>query len=287
MNHFSSLPSELRLMVWRYAVDMVYDSRPPCAWSLAYRAPYLSIQLDEFPLPKPKSKSTLAVFQINRESRHEAISRYLLFKARSGSKRGRVRADTDVFILDASVLTEMACTPEWQSPHFARNSFHYCLVTWPPPLAAIYSQSWHNLAFVRKILLPSVCFTYLYRSQLAPLLRLPCLHTIYLDFGSPLRSAARDYSVEMFRAKDDRLGLAGTRRDEFHAWYQEHSDLLIDPQLKRSGGGEQMNELTKALFLKWQRIFLDDVLAGWEPFARKGVTGILVSELYYGLQTEI
>ncbi|KAI2467374.1 hypothetical protein F4781DRAFT_314537 [Annulohypoxylon bovei var. microspora] len=292
MNRFSSLPPELRLMIWRYAVDLVYESRPPCAWPLVYRAPYLSILLDGFPLPM----TTEAVFQVNRESRHEAVSRYLLFKARDSPKRGRVRADIDVFILDVGVLAEMACAPEWQShspsPHFIRNCR---VVVWPPPLAAIYSQSWHNLAFVRKILLPSVCFTYLYRDKLAPLLGLPCLHTVYLDFGSPLRSAASDYAVKMFRAKVDIPGLTSTtstststtRRDEFHAWYQEHSDLLVGAELKRTSGTDQMNELTKTLFLKWQRIFLDDVLAGWEPFARKGVAGILVSELHYGLQTEI
>ncbi|KAI0886527.1 uncharacterized protein GGS22DRAFT_114650 [Annulohypoxylon maeteangense] len=301
MNRFSSLPPELRLMIWRFAVDMAYESRPPCVWSLVYRAPYLSILLDGVPLPM----TTEAVFQVNRESRHEAVSRYLLFKTRDSPKRMRVRADVDVFILDVGVLDEMACAPEWQSqsqsPHSIRN--HH-VVVWPPPLAAIYSQSWHNLAFVRKILLPSVCFTYLYRDQLAPLLGLPCLHTVYLDFGSPLRSAARDYAVKMFRAKVDLPGLARrtpgttstsstsntastTRRDEFHAWYQEHSDLLVGPELKHTSGTDQMSELTKALFLKWQRIFLDDVLAGWEPFARKGVAGILVSELHYGLQTEI
>ncbi|KAI1101316.1 hypothetical protein F4804DRAFT_13778 [Jackrogersella minutella] len=281
MDRFSSLPPELRLMIWRYAIDMVYESRPPCVWSLVSRAPYLSIQLDEFPLPM----SPAAVFQVNRESRYEAVRQYLLFKARDSPKRGRVRADIDVFILDVSVLSEMACTPEWRSPHFDDKTCR--VIVWPPPLAAIYSQSWHNLAFVRNILLPSICFTYLYRSKLAPLLGLPCLHTVYLDFGSPVRSAASDYTVKMLRAKVDLPGLASTRRDEFHAWYQVHSDLLVGPELKHSSGTDEMNELTRTLFHKWQRIFLDDVLEGWEPFARKGVTGVLVSELHYGLQTEI
>ncbi|KAI2627697.1 hypothetical protein GGR54DRAFT_428136 [Hypoxylon sp. NC1633] len=279
MARFSSLPPEVRLLIWRYASDLVYESRPPCVWPLVYRAPYLSLQLDEFPLPK----SSPAVFHINRESRHEAITRYLLFKARNGTKRGRVRADTDIFVFDVSVLAEMARAPEWQPPHFTRD---HPAVTWPPPLAAIYDQSWHNMAYVKKILLPSVCFSYLFRDKLEPLLRLPQLHTIYLDFGYPLRSYANDYAVEMSRGRSHVLRSSdAAHRDEFHAWYREHSDLLIGPELKHSTGTEEMNEQTKVLFEKWIRIFLDDVLAGWEPFARKGITGILVSELHHGLQT--
>ncbi|KAI2603399.1 uncharacterized protein GGS25DRAFT_91720 [Hypoxylon fragiforme] len=273
MDRFSSFPTEVRLVIWRYAVDMVYESGPPCVWSLAYRAPYLSLQLDGFPLPK----STFAIFQVNRESRHEAVSRYLLFKARNGAKRGHVNAVVDVFILDTSLLEEMACTPEWKPPRFIRSCR---AVAWPPPLAAIYSQSWHNLYFVRKILLPSVCFTYLYRDKLEPLLKLSYLHTVYLDFGNPVRSVANDYAVKMFRLKQDKLGLDSTHRDKFHAWFQEHSDLLIGPGLKQSSGTDSMNQLTKIRFRKWKRIFLDDVLTGWEPFARKGVVGILVSELH-------
>ncbi|KAI5863881.1 hypothetical protein GGS23DRAFT_596375 [Durotheca rogersii] len=277
------LPTEIRLMIWRFAVDMVYEPRPPCAWSLAYRAPYLSIhlnRLDEFPLPK----STLGVFQVNRESRHEAVSRCLLFKARNGSRRGRVRADIDVFIFDVGVLVEMACAPEWRPPHSGDGC---AAVAWPPPLAAIYTSAWHNLAFVRKILLPSVCFTYLFRNDLAPLLALPYLRTVYVDFGHPLRSAAREYSMKMSLARDDRPGLWEARHDEFHAWYQEHVELEIGPELKHSDGTQEMSEATKVLFRKWKRIFLEDVLVGWKPFAGKGVVGILVSDLHYGLQTEI
>lgn len=63
---------------------------------------------------------------------------------------------------------------------------------------------------------------------------------------------------------------------------QQNSDLPIGPELKHSSGIDKMTELTRSLFLKRQHIFLDDVLAGWQLFARKGVAGILVLELHYG-----
>ncbi|KAL7619597.1 hypothetical protein AAE478_010138 [Parahypoxylon ruwenzoriense] len=280
MDRFPFFPTEIRLMIWQYAIDMAFEPLPPRVWPLAYRAPYLSIGINEFPLPKPN----FAVFQVNQESRHEAVRRYLLFKIRDGPKRGRVRANIDVFIMDVGVLVEMACAPEWQLPHSRKNR---AAVAWPLPLAAIYTSSWHNLASVRKILLPSACFTYLFRDKLKPLLGLPCLDTIYVDFGRPIRFSAQESAVEMFRTKLEQPGLAGARLCEFHVLYQEHSGLQIGPELKHSNGSDDMNERTKMLFQKWKRIFLQDVLSGWEPFAWKGVVGILVSDIQYGLQTEI